>query len=1567
MKNLELFRKNIKWVLVLLALIGIGQYSSASDYYLMGIRNWNFEDGNKMVYKTTNTYLIRFDNLQANTNYKFKVVEAVGYENNVYWGKKSDWGDVECSTTDYGGLISGNDGQDINFRCSEGGNYFFQYYIDNNKITIWKANPAGGFDNGDNKGVSLSVYKNGSPSGIAIYKHGSAEWGQGNQFGAVRTFFIGDASAYYYQTAGDFGCEGYYNLCDCKLIWQVRDMANDQIKKNSDYNLSKGDPSWADCNGHGSYANGDMGVDIEKDLAPGNYHLEWWFKMQGGPGDGNCSTDKYYKYDNNNNFWVGFTAPGFKASNYIFGTKTRGDASITHTYGFNSYGWTPAYVEILSGGSSAITFNDGTIAKKSVTIKDDYGSTTLKFDPSKGNIGLNTVTLRLSGTLDGQTYTKDVTISGEITSDMPTVVYIADTAHIAAGPEVTLQGYVKFTGCVDNINRYGFKIGDDCEHLNMDAYTELTEPMKQSALFTKTVNQNLVANHTYFYKAYVKSPTIDTPFISEECGTFTTREGCIYPAGDTIYYTIDSSADESDCSLVFNTIEDALSNLKTKHNNSAVTSEYWWNPNTSMLVKNIVFSIVPNKAGYGVSGERVDLSNINKFDESKGTNPKPDKEFILRSAISGTKPLVYGLNLENSRKVTLDGILVRRVVSSGTGMGTACILVGLNKETNDLTVGKMTDAMLTIKNCAIDATAFCCIHGQGIDGLYMENNDLIAACPGNDSNANNWGASMKFMNSKNIVLLRNNFKGAHSNNIFAQNVRNVLIMNNVFWNDNKQFTTEGGDNNSAIIRLINYGADNVGHKVQNIGMYYNTMYLADNDNNKSVNFLTLGGKASGSPAQSKDATYYDFNTIDFKYNNCYSYDKDVPGKTSDAFCGVDISKSTHITTNNFWAAKSGADFSFGSETKNVDMSLSGGIVCETASNTPEGLVIKGSGLNLGAHLESDVAGVNISGATYPAKDIYSDRRNTEIRPKSISPWTLGAFQQSMGGTVHQIIWNGDLNDNWDNRNNWVKMVGTQAVLVTCVDDLAEDLEVIIPEPYSTKYPRLKSDHISRYPVIPVWSEPSNAEQVRAGLTSATIGTVSEFANKISIEYGGTIKGVENLGAAEHYTGTEGQLTTDRKEWVLVGTVVKPFVEGESGAVRNIKSRDFYIENHMPHVYMNQIGESGGGINFGVPFTSLDEEVSANTAFAIQVADQYGAYKLPASVYFLREEPDPSRVGEGTMPHTYQFVGRFANDEALPTLSLELGYNFLNNSYPSVLDASKLATALGNDYDIKLYSYTDGAWDDYKNVPEYDQKIKPQSGFVINASVAKEQALDQEMYDGSYSGKYKSTLKSVDAESGLVLRAYNTVNNKGSNVGIWYDYKDIEKAFNTSVTDNAELYILKGDGKYSTVTMADVSAVIPLGIRNKSTAPFTVKFEITNSEGIESAVLEDRGVEPVAYYDLLDESTNAFFQHIMPGDLEGRFFLNLNYADDDDIPTDDDDVTTSNADIDLYGDGNSIIISSSENVMLKSAEITDMSGRKTIVTLKNAHYNKIKVNGAQGVYVVKAIGDTKTETAKVIVK
>ena len=171
-------------MLVLLALIGIGQYSSANDFYLQG-NVWS--SGVKLEYKTTNTYLVRMDGLNAGWNYSFKVHETWN-GGDTWWGKKSDWGNVDCGTENYG-LTNEGGNVDLVFSCSEGGNYFFQYYIDSHKITIWKANPAGGFDNGNGKGVNASIYKNGEKSGYSVWKHDRGESGQGHSFGPVRTFF----------------------------------------------------------------------------------------------------------------------------------------------------------------------------------------------------------------------------------------------------------------------------------------------------------------------------------------------------------------------------------------------------------------------------------------------------------------------------------------------------------------------------------------------------------------------------------------------------------------------------------------------------------------------------------------------------------------------------------------------------------------------------------------------------------------------------------------------------------------------------------------------------------------------------------------------------------------------------------------------------------------------------------------------------------------------------------------------------------------------------------------------------------------------------------------------------------------------------------------------------------------------------------------------------------------------------------------------------------------------------------------------------------------------------------
>ena len=63
----------------------------------------------------------------------------------------------------------------------------------------------------------------------------------------------------------------------------------------------------------------------------------------------------------------------------------------------------------------------------------------------------------------------------------------------------------------------------------------------------------------------------------------------------------------------------------------------------------------------------------------------------------------------------------------------------------------------------------------------------------------------------------------------------------------------------------------------------------------------------------------------------------------------------------------------------------------------------------------------------------------------------------------------------------------------------------------------------------------------------------------------------------------------------------------------------------------------------------------------------------------------------------------------------------------------------------------------------------------------------------------------------------------------------------------------------------------------------------------------------------------------------------------------------------------VAISSTNGVTLKEAYVTDMAGRTFKTTFKNDHYNEIKLNGADGVYIVKVVGDVMNKTEKVILK
>ena len=367
----------------------------------------------------------------------------------------------------------------------------------------------------------------------------------------------------------------------------------------------------------------------------------------------------------------------------------------------------------------------------------------------------------------------------------------------------------------------------------------------------------------------------------------------------------------------------------------------------------------------------------------------------------------------------------------------------------------------------------------------------------------------------------------------------------------------------------------------------------------------------------------------------------------------------------------------------------------------------------------------------------------------VSRLDIRSYQQHEGYEIDVIVWNGtsDSPNDWDNRGNWVKMDGTK---VTCVDKLSENLKVIIPAPDSKVYPRPAGDTIKTYPNMPTnfdtesRAAKQHTEQVDAG--AGIIETTKFFADSIYLEYGASLRGVEKLVrtvgeqkdtlynvATTNFTAQRSAFKESR-EWILVGTVIKPFT-GNGYETRNIKSGDFYIANQTPHVYMQHIQcTDGENVSWGTPFSSLQVEVPTTTAFAIEIPDQYGQYKLSSSLFYKYYYPDESMLNDGTQPKSFKFEGRFANDASLPTYSIVSGVNFLNNSYPANLDAYTLHTSESYPGAVLMYDYELKTF----RAPQSGDVIKPQNGFIFNATSTTSMTLGADLFvDGNT--RYKRAL------------------------------------------------------------------------------------------------------------------------------------------------------------------------------------------------------------------------------------
>ena len=1205
---------------------------------------------------------------------------------------------------------------------------------------------------------------------------------------------------------------------------------------------------------------------------------------------------------------------------------------------------------------------------------------------------------------------------------------VVDEDNLTATLYGYMQGHPNETTCT-NIQYYGFAFceGQNCiptttasdcgDFVHADA-SHNGENLVRGKEFSATLSAscgNLQEGKVYGYRAYVWD---GKAVLSDETRYFATKGGCIpIPGGgDTIRVTVDAAeyfANDttkfSDCNLRYGNLHRALSNLKSNREYvdangnllqpiiitvANVPTSYNKKEDCDKDVEGVkektvvaAYKGVEKTVSGGDNGgtRDLDVMAIEGFNKNKTTGYHP----LIIKAKKGHTPRIQHLLIRSSRGVVLDGLgFYSNANDCGKEKDTALEID--NGKCSDWTnvVNDFSKANIVIKNCVVGSNGFTGAHITGYDGITFENNIFNLSTTDISDNAAAWGASVKFFECKNIKFVRNNLMGEHGTLIWLQQTQNVLIYNNVFWNTNQYNEKCMG------IRIYKqFDKTTPG----NIACLYNTFYLADNSKNaKQYDFL-------GSKDDSKGIS----GKITFLYNNCYSYDTDVPGA---AKVGLDKFTGTkNFCPNNFWSVydvnnkKSKSVFQFADCTNETNFINVANLVCETSASGPSSLVVReassGDGLKVGKSLTaSDIQGYVGSDIEVTNEELKHDRNHDNVRKGS--KWTLGAFEASASNEVKTIYWVGSKDSNWDDRNNWRWLDSNgKPQPLTCVDNLNSDLKVIIGEYGSTKYPSSTSGKYS-YPVIPSSFDPvarknatkviKDGKETFAGIPAAEQvaagrGFVepTKYATSIELEYGAAIAGVENLvdGETRLYDEAYTHLTVPRSEWLLVGSIIKPWTDDTKSEVRYIKSNDYYL-HHFPHVYMHKakLNDARDGADWDTPFADLNVDVKENESYAINVADEYGEYKVPADYYYTRLEKNEEMVNDGTKTKTFDFNGRFLHESSplnLGILTAETTYLFCN-TYPANIDIAKFKEKYKGT--VQIYNYSTGGFSGQET-----GTILSQHGFVFTPANDVEVVLDDmSLFNTSSSTRVEEYATLTMRSSKVVLpkfrlnvtninapRATDVLIKVDSEKPDMEDYAtDAPKVFNNSDNKVPEIYVMRYDKKWASMVVPNMEEPIPLGVRT-SRKNVSIRFSISDMRGIASATLEDRMLGVT--YNLGTE--DCVVESLPKGETEGRFFLNLKAiepdseerpeVDGDEVTTEVDDISSERG-ISIIGNSEGIIVSSSSDINLQTIYVNDMSGR-TAKYLVSGHFAEIKLPVAQSVYTVSVVGDTASKTGKVIIK
>lgn len=1240
--------------------------------------------------------------------------------------------------------------------------------------------------------------------------------------------------------------------------------------------------------------------------------------------------------------------------------------------------------------------------------------------------------------------------SGTFTYDLLANCFSAEFTGLqfagAAGEEIQIQDDNTVILCVENINEEGLILANEYSvvltdnktgrPMPFDGQTEDIAAGGQVCLTTVDPLENL-NNYNLRAELLFGGAVVDEASL----------ENCIRPEGDTIYYTIDNTLTYDDaCALQFRTIGAAMTDLKTDVN--------YYDAGSKNLLKHIVFQIVGGNGDYvgetdnNVSGGDVNTKVNMISDINNGEEPaKGYKVFIMCNADYENpevgKPVVNHVVIRNSRNVQLLYLDIQGYTKNTTSYDNAIDIDNGSKSwLATPKAGDYANGRIQIRFCDISSMGFTCVHLSAYDDVLFEENRITANVDPDYSNPNNqrdWGSSIKFIRCSNVKFLRNTFRGQHITNIWLQECENVLVMNNVFWTENEQPINAGG-NSVAMIRLMSQTGEGTEYRalpVQNIGVYYNTFYISATNVLERADFLRFGGDVG-----LQNGRALEYKNVDFNYNNCYSMDAEEINSSPDPLWQAQDtgnSRNIDVRYNNFWTVAESYLLEQGFQSSLSIYAIPEGSVeeeddvvyninvpaqmCSTANDNPDGLVVSGTGLNLGKTIEGDISGQG-------AEELNNDRLYPAVGADGVRPyqaqegWTLGAYQQSDArqplGTIYWFGGSDDITGQaWDLRSNWrCYDLQTGALRqVDCLDTFSDTLLVIIPAPNSTRFP-VPDGGVKSYPRIPTAFDNADGgrdeisknaydlgEYVQAGLgmEESVMAGKPWYFKTIYIEYGGSLLFANYLynevTRERHYDGASASYLGPREVWGLTGPIVKPFEsfskDSETGEVthsadvREVLSGD-YFKDFEPSVVMRyaDVVQSEGQVEWSRTFPDLDVEITNDMQFAIYLPDSYGIDMLPADEY--AQTPGKSQFyGQGKTPVNFDFYGRFAAEGSLPQYTgLNAGeWNLLNNYLPANLSA-KAILASGVE-EIKYYvAGTNGNMGSFVSVTEQslasaeegDLMIYPKNGFLVKGADLTELQITSDMVVNSHTQIY-DLRNMAETYPYMELIANKDKTPYGSQVAVEvnpnvnaynFDEFSTSKLFQGTpdMTYVPDVYIMMGEGYKETVAVPDAETVIPLGVRVREA--MDLNFYVKYIDGINEVWLEDRatgGFYPIVNY-------MGTIRGLEPADYQGRFYLHLssNSEEEDpdeeenpdiDVPTDVEEATASSG-IDIFNTAGVITVSSTSDIALTAVYVTDMAGR-TRSYKASGNYVRIVTDLVPGVYVVNAVGDKESTERKIVVK